>query len=188
MFTYRLREGRVEPGRRVQVPLGRRSATGVVLGPASAVRGELRDVVRVLDDEPLVPADVLHLARWAAAHYLAPLGLAIRAALPPGIDLREELRGALTPAGEALLDRGQAALLPAHRESLSRTRQLLRAVREGRAVRPAQLRVLAKRDLVSLSSSEALPRVRAAQVEIVAAVPGSEPPARSPDTRSRAVE
>jgi primosomal protein N' (replication factor Y) len=180
VFTYRLRESPVEPGRRVQVPLGRRSATGVVLGPATEVRGELRDVARVLDDAPLVTPEVLHLARWAAAHYLAPLGMAIRAALPPGIDLREELRGELTDAGAALLEGDQPALLPGPRESLSRTRQLLRAVQEGRAVRPAQLRALAKRGLVALSSSDAAPRVRSAQVEIVAAAADAQAPARSP--------
>jgi len=141
VFTYRLAEGTVEPGRRVLVPLGRRKATGVVLGPASAVRGELLDVLRVLDEQPLLPPDVLHLVRWAAAHYLSPLGLAIRGALPPGIDLREELRATLTPEGEALLDGArQRALLPASQEAGTRTRQLLRAVQEGRALRPAQLR------------------------------------------------
>jgi primosomal protein N' (replication factor Y) len=180
VFTYRLREGAVEPGRRVQVPLGRRSATGIVLGPASTSRGELRDVLRVLDDAPLLAPDVLHLARWAAAHYLTPLGLAVRAALPPGIDLREELHAELTPAGEALLEGAQRTLLPAEREAASRTRQLLRAVRDGRAVRPPQLRALEKRGLVTLSSSDARPRVRAAQVEVVAAVPDAQAPQRSP--------
>ncbi|HEX9573336.1 MAG TPA: primosomal protein N' [Myxococcales bacterium] len=180
VFTYRLPEGAVEPGRRVLVPLGRRTATGVVLGPARSVRGELRDVLRVLDEQPLLPPDVLQLVRWAAAHYLAPLGLAVRVALPPGIDLREELRGALTPDGDALLDGVQRALLPGGQEAATRTRQLLRAVREGRALRAAQLRALEKRGLVSLSTSEARPRVQAPQVELAAAVPGAQPPARSP--------
>jgi len=112
VFTYRLPEGAVEPGRRVLVPLGRRTATGVVLGPAAAGGpGELRDVLRILDENPLLPADVLRLVRWAAAHYLAPLGLAVRGALPPGIDVREELRGELTASGEALLEGPQRALL-----------------------------------------------------------------------------
>jgi primosomal protein N' (replication factor Y) len=180
VFTYRLREGAIEPGRRVLVPLGRRTATGVVLGPAASVRGELRDVLRVLDDEPLLPPDVLRLARWAAAHYLAPLGLAVRAALPPGIDLRQELSAVLTPEGEALLEGEQRTLLPAGREAATRTRQLLRAVREGRALRTAQLRALAKRGLVALSASEPRPRVQAPQVELAAAVPEARPPARSP--------
>ena len=180
VFTYRLPQGPVEPGRRVLVPLGRRSVTGVVLGPAASPRGELRDVLRLLDDGPLLPPDVLHLARWAAAHYLAPLGLAVRGALPPGIDLREELRATLTPAGEALLDGAQRSLLPANQEAATRTRQLLRTVGEGRALRPVQLRALEKRGLVALSASEARPRVQAPQVELAAAVPGAQRPARSP--------
>jgi len=180
VFTYRLPDGAVEPGRRVLVPLGRRTATGVILGPARPGRGELRDVLRVLDDQPLLPPDVLQLVRWAAAHYLAPLGLAVRVALPPGIDLREELRGALTPEGEALLDGVQRALLPGRQEAATRTRQLLRALREGRVLRPAQLRALEKRGLVTLTASEARPRVHAPQVELAAAVPGAQPPARSP--------
>jgi primosomal protein N' (replication factor Y) len=180
VFTYRLPEGAVEPGRRVLVPLGRRTATGVMLGPARSARGELRDVLRVLDEQPLLPPDVLQLVRWAAAHYLAPLGLAVRVALPPGIDLREELRGALTPEGEALLDGVQRALLPGRQEAATRTRQLLRALREGRVLRPAQLRALEKRGLVTLTASEPRPRVHAPQVELAAAVPGAQPPARSP--------
>ena len=66
VFTYRLAEGIVEPGRRVLVPLGRRTATGVLLGPAASARGELRDVLRVLDEEPLLPPDVLQLVRTYA--------------------------------------------------------------------------------------------------------------------------
>ena len=181
VFTYRLPGGPVEPGRRVLVPLGRRKATGVVLGPAASVHGELRDVLRVLDEQPLLPPDVLRLVRWAAAHYLAPLGLAIRGALPPGIDLREELRATLTQEGEALLAGAQQRmLLPASQEAGTRTRQLLRAVREGRALRPAQLRALEKRGLVALSASEAKARVEPPQVELAAAVPGGVPPSRSP--------
>src|SRR5205823_5521957 len=110
----------------------------------------------------------------------APLGLAVRAALPPGIDLREELCAELTARGEALLDGVQRTLLFAEREAASRTRQLLRAVRDGRAVRPAQLRALQKRGLVALSSSDARPRMRAAQVEVVAAAADAQAPARSP--------
>jgi len=180
VFTYRLAEGIVEPGRRVLVPLGRRTATGVLLGPAASARGELRDVLRVLDEEPLLPPDVLQLVRWAAAHYLAPLGLAVRVALPPGIDLRQELCAALTPEGEALLEGGQRSLLPGGREAAARTRQLLRAVRERRALRPVQLRALERRGLVALSVSEPRARVQAPQVEMAAAVPGAQPPARSP--------
>ena len=180
IFTYRLPQGEVEPGRRVLVPLGHRTATGIVLGPARTAHGELRDVLRVLDDRPLLPPDVLRLLRWAADHYLAPLGLAVRAALPPGIDLREELSATLTAAGEELLEGPQRALLPPEKESGTRTRQLLRAVRDGRTLRPAQLRALCGRGLVDLEQAEPRPRLRAPQVELAAAATGAQLPARSP--------
>ena len=48
VFTYRLPAGTVEPGRRVLVPLGRRNATGVVLGLAASVRGARDTCARTL--------------------------------------------------------------------------------------------------------------------------------------------
>ncbi len=63
----------------------------------------LRPIERLLDDGPLLSPDVLELCRWAAAHYLYPLGPAIKAALPPGIDLRERLAAQLTGKGRAFL-------------------------------------------------------------------------------------
>ena len=36
----------------------------------------------MLEEEPSVPADVLELCRWIADYYVAPLGVAIRSALP----------------------------------------------------------------------------------------------------------
>ena len=108
MFTYRIAAelGAAEAGRRVVVPLGRRTETGIVLGPGAA-QGEVRDAVRLLDDAPLLPADVVALARWAAGHYLSPLGPALKATLPPGMDIRDALVPRLTDAGRALLEAGQ---------------------------------------------------------------------------------
>ena len=107
VFTYRIAAelGAAEAGRRVVVPLGRRTETGIVLGPGAA-QGEVRDAVRLLDDAPLLPADVVALARWAAGHYLSPLGPALKATLPPGMDIRDALVPHLTEAGRALLEAG----------------------------------------------------------------------------------
>jgi primosomal protein N' (replication factor Y) len=168
-----------EPGRRVAVPLGARTATGVVLGEASVARGELRDVLRVLDDAPLLPDDVVKLCRFAAAHYLSPLGLAIRAALPPGGGLKEELSGVLTAGGRELLDSAQTELLPAVKGSATRTRVLLQAVADGKPMARARLRALEKRGLVELRGVAVSARP-APDVEVAAAVPGALPPSRAP--------
>src|SRR3954468_12967358 len=180
VFTYRLPAGlRAEPGQRVAVPLGARTATGVVLGEASSWQGELRSVLRVLDEGPLLPDDVVKLCRFAAAHYLAPPGLAIRAALPPGREIEEELSAILTEQGRQVLDSAQTELLPSARESVTRTRALLRAVAEGRPLAARRLHSLEKRGLVALRKVPVSAR-RASDVEIASGVPGARPPGRAP--------
>ena len=94
-FTYRLpadlAAGAV-PGARVLVPFGRRSRIGWVesLHETSDVK-RVRDVQRVLDDEPSVPPHLLRLCRWLADYYVAPLGIVLRTALPaaPGVSCAE---------------------------------------------------------------------------------------------------
>ena len=173
LFTYRI-EGGAEPGRRVLVPLGRRTATGVVVGPAEPQPG-VRDALKLLDDGPLLNADVIELVRFAAAHYLSPLGPAIKAALPPGLDVREKLSARLTLAGTDALERGQLDL--AGQEDA--TRRLLRKASSGARLRPAELAALAKRGLVTVERLAEEPR-GAPEVELAEAAPGAVPPARAP--------
>jgi len=72
-------------GARVRVPIGTRVVTGCVVEyPSDAPTGELKDVIEVVDHEPLLPADVVALCRWVADYYMAGVGDAIGAAMPPG--------------------------------------------------------------------------------------------------------
>lgn len=82
-FTYRVEGAPPPPGTRVLVPFRRDERIGWVVGPGEAgpIRG-LKSVRDVLDDEPTVTSDVLGLCRWMAEYYVAPLGIALRAALP----------------------------------------------------------------------------------------------------------
>ena len=65
------------------VPFRREQRIGWVVGPgAGHAPARLRPLLDVLEDEPSVPADVLRLCRWMADYYLAPLGVALRAAMP----------------------------------------------------------------------------------------------------------
>lgn len=74
---------RVQPGCRVWVPVGSRTVVGWVVGEADRPPpGAARSIVAVLDDEPLLSAALLDLARWVAAYYVAPLGLVLRAMVP----------------------------------------------------------------------------------------------------------
>lgn len=74
-FSYAVPESEAVPERgcRVLVPFGARRIIGTVTGPGTADR-ELKPVLQVLDEVPLVPPPLLDLAAWVAEHYLAPPG------------------------------------------------------------------------------------------------------------------
>jgi primosomal protein N' (replication factor Y) len=68
-FTYRVPPNLVIPerGSRGVAPFGPRRVIGVVTGPAKAPEGrELKDILDVLDEAPLVPTPLLDLAAWMA--------------------------------------------------------------------------------------------------------------------------
>ena len=65
------------------VPFRRDERIGWVVGPGSdePIRG-LKSVLSILEERPSVPGDLIELCRWIADYYVAPLGIALRAALP----------------------------------------------------------------------------------------------------------
>src|SRR5512136_339767 len=85
-FTYAVpaaSRGDVAQGKRVLVPFGKRSLTGYVIGiRRSTDRKDTRDIIRVLDREPLFHEEDLRFYRWAADYYFTPLGRALSEILP----------------------------------------------------------------------------------------------------------
>jgi primosomal protein N' (replication factor Y) len=74
---------RARPGVRVMVPLLSREVGGVILEldrncPVAAVR----DLLRVLDDEPVYRAGLLEVGRAVSGYYAAPLSVVLRVMLP----------------------------------------------------------------------------------------------------------
>lgn len=118
----------IRVGVRARVPVGRRRLTGWVVGlpgrPPADVESQLRPIESVLDLEPLLPEDLMEIARFASSYYAAPIGEVLKnmvpARLPGWGDARAELtnRGALhdcrDPLSQALqrllLDRGRLSL------------------------------------------------------------------------------
>jgi primosomal protein N' (replication factor Y) len=102
-FTYALPETlrhRARPGCRILVPFGPRKLTGVILSchdqaPAAAAR----EVLRLIDSEPVLDAELLSLGRWISAYYCAPLGEVLRGMLPLASDIRRGKIWTLTDAG-----------------------------------------------------------------------------------------
>jgi primosomal protein N' (replication factor Y) len=95
ILSYRLPEeftGKISLGTRVLVPLGKRRVTGYVVGTGAIYQGELRDVIEVLDSEPLFDADSLRFFEFISSYYFAPLGEVIRKALPAGLNIESKRR------------------------------------------------------------------------------------------------
>ncbi len=93
VFSYRippsLRE-HLRPGQRVKVPLGRGNtvATGycVRLDDFAEVDPKrVKDVIEILDDIPLIDAEMLELTRWIAGYYSCSWGQALDAVVPAGV-------------------------------------------------------------------------------------------------------
>ncbi|MGQ0703311.1 MAG: replication restart helicase PriA [Gemmatimonadales bacterium] len=88
-YRYRIPESladRIAPGARVVVPVRRRELVGVVVATAGEPPDrEVRDILGAPDPEPALPAALLRTAEWMAGYYGAPIGIALKAMLPPGL-------------------------------------------------------------------------------------------------------
>ncbi len=86
VFDYRARDAEaLSVGVRVLVPFGRRQVVGVVIGRSDSTDvpvDKLRTVLKVLDDEPILPPALLELLNWASRYYHHPIGDVLASALP----------------------------------------------------------------------------------------------------------
>lgn len=103
-FHYRVPpalQQRVAPGKRVFVPFGGRKLTAYVLAYVeSSEVSRIKEIIDVLDEDPLWTDNELDFFRWIAAYYLHPLGEVLKTALPSGINL--QTRKSMAAAGETL--------------------------------------------------------------------------------------
>ncbi len=75
--------GRVRPGQRVRVPLRHRDAIGLVVGlRTNAAFPRVKPIQAFLDEEPLLPAELLELSQWVAHTYCAGWGETLAAMIP----------------------------------------------------------------------------------------------------------
>jgi len=95
-FTYRVpatMQGTIKPGARLTLPFGRRNLTGYAVElheelPAGIEIDEskLKDVIEVLDEEPLITPEILKLTQWTADYYASFWGEMLKASLPAGLN------------------------------------------------------------------------------------------------------
>ena len=102
-FTYWLPETlrhRVAVGCRVFVPFGTRKLTGVVVRVHDdKPEGPLKEVLRLVDEEPVLAAELLSLGRWISHYYCAPLGEVLRGMIPLSGEVRKSKLYSLTDSG-----------------------------------------------------------------------------------------
>jgi primosomal protein N' (replication factor Y) len=71
------------PGIRVRIPFQNRELVGVLLEVVTEeTTFRLKTVLEILDQEPVVPADILQLCLWSANYYHHPVGMVLETALP----------------------------------------------------------------------------------------------------------
>lgn len=83
-----LRE-RIRVGHRVRVPFGKKTLTGYCVGFVDEPEvPDVKDIIEVPDDEPLVTEEILELSRWVSEYYWCSYGEALDAAVPAAVRKR----------------------------------------------------------------------------------------------------
>ncbi len=75
--------------------------------------GPVKEALRLLDEEPVLDAELLSLGRWIAQYYCAPLGEVLRSMTPLSGEVRKTKLYSLTDAGR---DAARQLLLGADEE------------------------------------------------------------------------
>ncbi|HEV7669710.1 MAG TPA: primosomal protein N' [Thermoanaerobaculia bacterium] len=122
-LTYEIPPGLAllaQPGVRAKVRVGKRRLTGLVLAihDRRPEGFEIRPIEEIVDLEPVVPVDLLELARFTADYYLAPIGEVVRAMVPGDLPSQGNRRVWATDAGAFATPRNpdEERLLEALRE------------------------------------------------------------------------
>ena len=88
-FTYSVPpelEGELRTGQRVRVPFRTQTRVGYLVGfEETSDLKRIRPIGSVVDPTPIVPEDLLDLARWMSGYYGCSLGEALQAMLPGGV-------------------------------------------------------------------------------------------------------
>ena len=107
-FTYAVPaslNGEELAGRRVVVPFRNRAMVGLSLGETDRAPevGRVKELTGLMDRIPALPPKLIELGHWISRYYVAPIGEAFRAMLPPEVELRSDREYSLTDAGRARL-------------------------------------------------------------------------------------
>lgn len=140
-FTYGVPEKlNVAPGSRVLVPFGGRRLLGVVLEvrPRRETDVKLKEIVAIVDRDPVLPPELLSFLREVASYYLAPLGEVLALALPA-----VERKSIVRLRKEGIAAPKVSRIAPARTEKIVK-RGLASEPPEGKRLGPVQAAILEK--------------------------------------------
>jgi primosomal protein N' (replication factor Y) len=97
LFTYGVSDemsGQVKMGVRVLVPLGRsKTYTGIVVRLHQEKPSfEIKDILAVLDNRPMLLPQQMKLWQWMSSYYMSPIGEIYKAAFPAGLKAEDGYR------------------------------------------------------------------------------------------------
>ncbi len=107
LYTYAIPsslEGRVKKGTRVLVQFGARKIySAIVAGfqDSPPPAHEVKEIMMVLDETPIINEYQLSLWNWMAKYYMCTPGEIMKAALPAGLKLESETRISLNPGNDS---------------------------------------------------------------------------------------
>jgi len=166
-FSYRVPEELPvpEPGTRVRVPFGERVLTGVVVDREQGETPGLREILEVLDDEPVCPPELLMAAERVAHRFFTSRGEVFKSALPSRLPSAGAARYRITEKGALGKTRGTE-------------QEVLDRLKSGEAVRMADIPVEGKREAIRVLEEKGWIRVVSARPERSARLEWAYEPAR----------
>ncbi|MFO7540249.1 MAG: primosomal protein N' [Chloroflexota bacterium] len=171
-------QSRLRVGHLVEVEFGSRLAQGIIIGfDDETPVPEVKPVIGLIDEQPVVQWWQIELAQWLSAHYLAPLNGCLRLMLPPGLTRWSDIRVDINPYWEGdgrLTDLQQRIIDLLREEGDVRGSQLTRLINQDL---PKKQRIakkdwqtavnqLARRNILRKASVLDPPRVRPKRIRV----------------------
>jgi len=99
-FTYSVPKdlsAQVKVGVRVIAPFGKRTLTGFVTNKtkSTSIKEEIKSIVDILDERPIVDKEGFKFYRWLADYYLCSFGEALKLAVPYGSEVESKKKNYL---------------------------------------------------------------------------------------------
>jgi primosomal protein N' (replication factor Y) (superfamily II helicase) len=170
-FTYGVPDkiSALVPGSRVLVPFGGRRLLGVVLAvrPRRDDDVKVKDIVAIVDRDPVLPPELLSFLREVASYYLAPLGEVLALALPA-----VERKSIVRLRKEGIAAPKVSRIAPARTEKYVK-RGLANEPPEGKRLGPVQreilerVRAVSEVKLVEIENRDAVKKLEALGLVVV---------------------